>query len=319
MQPMLKRMGGLLGTIALVGSGLMGCGDPQESDLLWGRSPSWSADGRAVLFDQHVSSPADLINYSKFSALTSGFIWIINADGTNPRQLTFRGQDQSPSWSPDNVHIAFVSQEGGQTDIWTMDAAGGQRMPLTNDGALDLEPAWSPDGTRIAYTSLRNGNWDIWIMNADGSGATPLTTAAADDTSPTWSPDSRRIAFSSNRDKGNWDLWTVEVDGTNLRQITHKPEESRRMDGEPAWSPDGTQIAYASWEGNWDVWLVNIDGTGAQALTSDPEHDGDPAWSPRQPDGTFKIAFASARTGWWHVYVMDRDGSNVRQLTGARG
>lgn len=316
---MFKRVASLAGAVFLAAVGLAGCGDPEETDLLWGRSPSWSADGRMIAFDQHTRSLEGAISFTNFSALTSGFIWTIEADGANPRQLTFRGQDQSPSWSPDNVHLAFVSEEGGQTDIWVMDAAGGQRMPLTNDRALDVEPAWSPDGSRIAYASSRQGNWDIWIMNADGSGAIPLTTAAADDTSPAWSPDGRSIAFASNRDKGNWDLWAVDVDGTNLRQITSKPGESRRIDGKPAWSPDGTQIAYASWNGNWDVWLVNQDGSEAQALTNDPEHDGDPTWSPRQPDGTFKIAFASARTGWWHVYVMDRDGSNVRQITGRKG
>jgi TolB protein len=297
---------------ALGGGGLSGCGDPVEPDLLWGRSPSWSADGRRLAFDQNMSTAGELIRFTNFSALASGFIWVVNADGTNPLQITFRGQDLAPSWAPNNDLLAFVSEEGGQADIWVMNAAGGQRMPLTNDRAPDLEPAWSPDGTRIAYASSRGGDWDIWIMNADGSGATQLTAAAADDTSPAWSPDSRSIAFASNRDQANWDLWAIDVDGTNLRQVTSKPQESRQTDGEPAWSPDGTQIAYASWNGNWDVWVVNADGTGAQALTNDPEHDGDPAWSP----DSRQIAFASARTSWWHVYVMDRDGSNVRQITG---
>lgn len=307
---MLRRIAG--GAIlVLVLGGLVGCGGAIEEEFIWGRGPAWSADGKWIAFDQNVSTPGEMFSLA-FSSLTSGFIWVMGADGSGPRQITTRGRDLSPSWAPDNNHLTFVSAEGGQLDIWRMDAAGGERIPLTDDRAADMAPAWSPDGTSIAYASFRNGNWDLWVMNADGSHQRQLTFTAAHESDPAWSPDSRSLAFASNRDRGNWDLWVINLDGTGVRQLTRKDGESQRADGAPAWSPDGTHIAYASWDGNWDVWLVGADGNHAQPLTTNEAHDGDPAWS---PNGN-QIAFASARNGWWHIWVMDRDGTNVRLLTG---
>jgi Tol biopolymer transport system component len=86
-------------------------------------------------------------------------VWLMNADGSGQRQLTFDGQpkDQVPDWSPDGSKIAYLADTHGIADtvspswgdIWVMNADGSGRDPLTT-GATDYGTAWSPDGTRIA-------------------------------------------------------------------------------------------------------------------------------------------------------------------------
>ena len=51
----------------------------------------------------------------------------------------------------------FLSDRGGQQDIYTMKPDGTDVKPITNDRAWDGRPAWSPDGKWIAWPSEREG------------------------------------------------------------------------------------------------------------------------------------------------------------------
>ncbi len=75
------------------------------------RNPSWSADGKHILFASDVGKDSrDVANYD---------IWIIGADGTGLRQLTTNGSiDDYPIASPDGKYIYFVSNRGFKDGIW---------------------------------------------------------------------------------------------------------------------------------------------------------------------------------------------------------
>jgi len=205
-----------------------------------------------------------------------------------------------------NGKIVFQSDRTGNYDLFVMDADGANQVNLTNEPSFDYYGAWSPDGTKIAFSSDRDGNIEIYVMNADGSNPLRLTTDPADDLVPRWSPDGTKLAFYSNRD-GNYEIYVMGADGSNQTRLTNTPAD----ENDPAWSPDGRKIVFTSFrDGNSEIYLMDADGSNQTNLTNRSGPDTGPAWS---PDGT-KIAFSSSRSGGG-IFVMNRDGTNVSQLT----
>ena len=290
------------------------CSDGNADNFVWGRTPVFTPDGANIVYAQNLSTPSDRVT-NTVTSLDAGVIFSIPVGGGTPTQLTpeGRGPDFFPSVSPDGTRIAYVSGEDSQFDLWVMNVNGSGRRSLTFDQATDTTPAWSPDGSRIIFVSDRAGNNDLWSVLLDGSGLEQLTTFPSDEATPMFSPDGTKIAFASNRDRSNFDIWIMNADGSGLQQVTRKDEPSNTVsDGSPDWSPDGTRLVFERWDGNWDVYVVNADGTGLMGLSNSEDHDGDPKYS---PDGA-TVAFTSARSGWWQVWLMDSDGGNARQLTG---
>ena len=242
-------------------------------------------------------------------------IYVMGADGGNPQRLTNNpANDLSPSWSPDGKRIAFISDRDGHPDrapgwftseIYVMDADGGNPQNLTNHPSDDRSPSWSPDGTRIVFQSYRdndrNHNIEIYVINADGSNLQRLTNNLAADEAPAWSPDGEQIVFESAREGHFIDLdenitseiYVMDADGGNQRRLT----ENRNNDEDPVWSPDGKRIAFAAdRKGDFekiDIYVMDADGGNQQKLTNNRVWDSSPSWSPDSQ----RIVFNSNRDG----------------------
>ena len=162
-------------------------------------------------------------------------IFTINTDGTGLRQLThnapnesgFGANDQDPVFSPGGKKIAFTNNrdqvEGNfNTEIYTMDANGGNEVNLTRNPERDGRPDWSPDGRRIVFHSFRDSvsTTEIYAMNSDGSNPTRLTANNVSDGSPVFSPDGRQVAFHSFRD-GNLEIYRMKTDGSQQTMVTN--------------------------------------------------------------------------------------------------
>ena len=239
-------------------------------------------------------------------------IFVVNADGTNVRQLTNDPHyDEKPSWSPDGTQIAFQSDRDGELEIFVMNADGSNVRQLTNNTYRDWASSWSPDGTQIAFTSERGRGWQVFVINADGTNEHQLTEDLSNHSYPSWSPDGTQIAFQSDQGHyGNMEIYTMNADGTDRRRITN----NTYRDWASSWSPDGTQIAFQSDRGRgWQVFVINADGTNEHQLTEDLSNHGYPSWS---LDGT-QIAFQSDRghSGNFEIYTMNADGTDRRRIT----
>ena len=239
-------------------------GDPAAD-----QDPAWSPDGSRIAF----ASTRDGNHLD---------IWVMNADGTSPVNLTpLPDSTESgeagvePAWSPDGSRIAY-SYQG---DVWVMSADGSGKTNLTHDPALAAagrQPAWSPNGTKIAY--VRTG--DIWAMNADGSGKIQLTTSTGGtgtEKSPDWSPDGTRIVYERSGQ-----IWRMNADGSGQKLVSGGTGKGGTR---PAWSSDGTKIvlsssAYTAPNGP-DIFTMNPDGSTVKRIP--PAMDGqdlDPSWQP---------------------------------------
>ena len=254
--------------------------------------PAWSPDGKRITFVSY----RDLKELPEHRVIR-GDIYVMNADGSNPINLT-----QSPerpagvsSWSPDRKQIAFTSGELfnddilTNSDIWVMDTDGANPRNRTNHEAQDQTPDWSPDGLRIAFTSDRDRNWEIYLMNADGTNLINLTNHPARDGRPDWSPDGQQIAFTSDREgDGNTEVYVMNADGTNPINLTNHPARDDR----PDWSPDGQQIAFSTTrdrkddeDKNVEIYVMNANGTNPINLTNHPAWDSSPSWGSVRPLG----------------------------------
>jgi DNA-binding winged helix-turn-helix (wHTH) protein len=147
----------------------------------------------------------------------------------------FSGVEAQPAFSPDGRSVAFVSDRGGQSDVWVGLPGGGNLVRVTNDSNAKARPRWSPDGSKLLYARLNeSGLWDSWVVPVLGGPARMLISNAAD---PTWSPDGRSIAYA-NLSSGT--IWTCNAAGRDLRALTDPDPNVRHR--QPAFSRDGHSI-----------------------------------------------------------------------------
>jgi Tol biopolymer transport system component len=223
--------------------------------------PNWSSDGTKLLLRVDDESGQ------------SGGVWSVNADGSDPVDLTRRAgvAGGTPDWSPDATRIAFVGAAPGEerAGIYVMNADGSAPERLTNKRYEAQCPDWSPDGSKIAFTIVENGGFDIFVMNPDGSQIRRLTDTPGEDNWPEWSPDGTQIVYSYEND-----LWVMNADGTGAHLLAEDA-------GEPSWSPDGRWIAFdcaSTADDEGGMCAIRPDGTGRTAILG--TKGGFPAWRP---------------------------------------
>jgi Tol biopolymer transport system component len=134
---------------------------------LYETEPRFSRDGRKIVFG------------SARSGVDSD-IWVADADGANPQQITRDAGDQaSPNWSPHGDRIAFDWRgEDGHFHIWTVEIDGGAPRQLTTQPTDQVVPTWSQDGKWIYFSWWQASGRDIWRMPAEGGTPERLTQGA---------------------------------------------------------------------------------------------------------------------------------------------
>ena len=231
--------------------------------------PTWSPDGRTIAFVRQNSG-----TYS---------INLMNADGTNVRQIPTLNTTsvRSLSWSPDGAKIAF----GYQSNIYTVNIDGSNRVNLTNDGQnFYYDPSWSPDGTRISFICGESPSYgtNVCSMKTDGSDLKLLTSylhGFDNGGSPDYSPDGGQVAFNVYLDDyAYYGIALINSDGTNPQSIS-----TGDRCFSPKWSPDGTKFVFSKAgdpENIVQIWTINKDASGMTQLTNTSTNNFSPDWQP---------------------------------------
>ncbi len=186
---------------------------------------------------------------------------------------------------------------------------GGDVGPVLADGAsYRSPPSWSPDGEAFAYAGGHGIR--VWRADRDTLVAPCHPSACTGAGPPAWSPGGTTIAFAAERD-GVEGLFQVSPDGGRVHPIA----TGISISGAPAWSPDGTSIAVITNRGG-DAGVEILDaGSGRvmeQLSPSGVEIGAAVAWS---PDGAAFAIEARDTDGAEGIYLMGRDGSDLRLLT----
>jgi TolB protein len=152
--------------------------------------PSFSPDGRWVVFESHV---VDVEN--------DGVITTYKTDGSGPfTALTDALFDcRQPNWSPAGDHILYQRYTGGQWDIWVMNTDGSSQTKVTGGAGNKTDGSFSPDGKWIVYSSDEGGlnSANLFVVPVSGGNSARVSFFHGYDGAPSWSPDGNRIAFES--------------------------------------------------------------------------------------------------------------------------
>src|SRR5687767_1073128 len=215
-------------------------------------------------------------------------------------------------------------------------------------GGENAEAYFSTDGKRLIFQSTREGVPcdQIFTINIDGTGERRVSTGTGRTTCGYFAGGDREVIFASTHDTSvacppkpsfsrgyvwpvydSYEIYRARADGAGPTRLTNSPG----YDAEATVAPDGLITFTSVRDGDMEIYTMKGDGTGVKRLTNRPGPDGGPFFS---HDGT-KIVFRGRSlpagreldeyrsllaTGLWRpteleLFVMDRDGSNLRQLT----
>ena len=215
-------------------------------------------------------------------------------------------------------------------------------------GGENAEGYFSFDGERIVYQATGRGEGcdALWIMNADGSGKARVSTGKGRVTCGYFFPGDRRVVYASTHETGpecpekpdmsqgyvwkldDFQLYTANPDGSDLRPLAPAPGA---YTAEATVSRDGWIVFTSTRDGDLELYKMRLDGSGLVRLTHEKGYDGGAFFSadgtrivyrasrpatPREvSDYDALLARKRVRPSRLEIFVMDADGSNVRQVT----
>lgn len=209
---------------------------------------------------------------------------------------------------------ALISDRDQYLDLY-VSSSGGQPVNITNDKYTDYGIKWSPDGNFILFAKQVNKQYDLFLYHVGLKTTTQLTHDSLNQYGPAFAPDGKSILYVSNADHKDNEIYLMNLASGKITRIT----VNDRLDGSPAFHPDGVRIFYTSFMNkdsagritNSEIFVTDTAGSYHTRLTNRIGNDGALDIS---PDGK-TIACHYFLNNKADIYVMNLDGSNIRQLT----
>ena len=231
-----------------------------------------------------------------FTSAVSGTLemWLMNADGTGAKQLTYDNDKLkaklNPTTSPEGRHIIYQNGDpAGEMTIWRMEIDGSKATQLTT-GPFDIIQDFTPDGKWMIYISGSRSGFETRKIPIDGGEALPVNAGSLG--SVRISPDERFFGgIIADGSLNKLRVGIVAVDNGKLIREFDIPEAL--LANYVEWTPDGKSVMYLDATGN--LWKQSISGGSPKKIT-DYKENGILSWN-WSPDGKQLVLLRREYTG----------------------
>jgi Tol biopolymer transport system component len=222
--------------------------DPNFNDS----APRWSPDGQTIAF---IRRPAN-----QSQGLTAGAgadLWLMSADGANPRLLTENAAN--PKWLPSGLGLSYGSVvDGRQNQLNIFDVATRAARRLTNEPGVVPISTFSPDGKWLIYQSNQSGNIDLRAVPVEGGESRIAVATPHQDYHPFVSPSGKWLYFQLDHKN----IYRVPGPAQDWRKaepekVTNFPESGLFLE-DPQISRDGRKLLYSHGRITGDIWIMNL-------------------------------------------------------------
>jgi Tol biopolymer transport system component len=229
----------------------------QQTELLIvpGKDPEWSPDGKTIAFvrDCQVLPISDLISaefrYQHRSYLDEE-VWLINADGTEPRRVDHGGW---PGWSADSSFLYYCSRSQYRLKRIAINDPEAKAEQVAS--IPSLMASVSPDGRHLAF--VRQGELLIQDMT-DTPSISERWKAPAHIWGGHWLPSGRQIALGGGNNRETFTgLWIYDLDRHEARQHV----SGRVVSAD--WSDDGQRLSFCLGPPFYEIWTAQAGDLGA--------------------------------------------------------
>ena len=279
-------------------------------ELEYASDPQVSPDGQQVVF---VRNSKDVMTDKQRLRL-----WKVDAEGRNLQPLTTgEGDESHPRWSHDGTRIVYVCTRDGRSKLMVLWLASGQSASLAQLPSTPDHLAWSYNNELIAYTMLVPEKRPPFVT-------LPEKPKGAKWAAPVQVIDRQtyRVDGEGYVKEGFRHVFVVSATGGTPRQLTTGPYHHK---GPLAWTRDSKSLLFsANRNDDWEfqrreseIYAVAAAGGPLKKLTQRDGPDETPAVNPHNDLVAF-TGYDDQRHGYQvrQLYVMQRDGSQVRLVSG---